>query len=546
MGDQESRGAKTTSSSCWRRLAPHKQPLSLRDLSQTSAARVVSRAMSSTLYHCEKDLRTVGHLLRTSLPLALRTSVLKEVTATQDLNDPQRVLSLILLHLLTDVAHIGLTAGINTGRYLQLQEEDCKQLLEELELEDVQTLSLESLQLEGVWMEGEFLSQILRRSPNIRSIQVSGDLCREVLNYLQENPCNLRSLHLNSCTVTDEHLVKALVGTGTDFCTLGNIICSGGDVTKTETVAHKSLRSLSVQSPILSVCGAMVLLHSLRELRHIQYICWSAPISDTLLLLQKVCPQYSAFALSSMDLFRPSKATFESLVALCSRLRELSIEYHETDVTSLDALSRFSKLSKLTLRMVSEELIVSAVKALGRNLMELKIEFEDYTFQPISLETVKTIQEHCPHLQTLEMLHVNIEANPSERLLPVKKILLPELKKFTLQSSLIQPPLLERLVRGNSSLENLLLDVNQDALTDQVVASLLRNNDLQHLNTIYLGAGSISSWAITSLVALPSLSRLSLVLKRFPFIPMSTISSLEDNLVMGNYCCILENVMQED
>lgn len=490
----------------------------------------------------QEDLHSVCQLLRSSLPLDVRTSVVREVTSSQDIEDPERIMSLILLHLLTDVSHISLTAGANTGRHVLLEQEDCGRLLQELE--GVERFSLESLHLEGVWIENGFLSEILRRSPNICSIQTSGDLCKEVLQHLQERPCNLHSLHLHNCTVSDEEVIKTVIGTDSDFVTLGNIICTGGDVTKVQTVALKSLRSLSVQSHMLTVCGAMVLLHSLREIRHMQYTYWNSPISDTLLLLQKVWPEFSS-ALSFIDLWRPSEETLENLATLCPRLQSLMIEKHDANLKSLDALSKFKELSTLTLRIVSEELIVSAVKALGSNLLELKIEFEDYTFHPISLETIRTIQEECPHLQRLEMLHVNIVADLTDRLPNTKKNVLTEIKDFTLHSSLIQPALLERLVRGNRSLENLVLDVNQDALTDQVLASLLRNNDLQNLTSIYLGAGSLSSRAITSLVALPSLSRLSLDLKRFPFIPISTFNFLEHDLVTGNYRCVLENTVQD-
>ncbi|XP_071523404.1 uncharacterized protein [Panulirus ornatus] len=527
----------------WRRVAPHSQPLPLRSLSQAVLASIVSRTASQSFEDCKEDLHTVCHLLRSSLPLDVRTSVMREVTSTQDIEDPRSVMSLILLHLLMDVSHISLTAGANAGRYVLLEQEDCARILQELE--GVQRFSLESLQLEGVWMENGLLSEILRRSPNISVIQVSGDLCREVLQLLQERPCNLRSLHLHNCAVSDEEVIKAIIGTDNDFVTLGNIICTGGDITEVQTVALKSLRSLSVQSHMLTVCGAMVLLHSLRELRHMQYTYWNCPISDTLLLLQKIRPEFSS-ALSSIDLWRPSGETLESMATSCPRLQRLTIEGHDTNLASLGALSEFRELSSLTLRIVSEELIVSAVKALGSNLLELKIEFEDYTFHPISLDTIRTIQEECPHLQRLAMLHVNIVANLSDRLPYTKKDVLTELKDFTLQSSLIQPALLERMVRGNRSLENLVLDVNQDALTDQVMTSLLRNNNLHNLTTIYLGAGSLTVRAITSLVALSSLAKLSLDLKRFPFIPVSTFSFLEHDLLKGNYRCVLENAVQED
>ncbi|XP_069182926.1 uncharacterized protein [Procambarus clarkii] len=490
-----------------------------------------------------QDFRTACCWLHTSLPVDLRTSVMKEVASLQDLQDTERVLKLILFHLLADVAHICLVVRANTGRNMNLIHKYTEYLLQELE--SIPRLSLQSLHLDGVWMDRNIISQILRRSPNIRSIQVSGNLCRGVLNFLREEHCKLRSLHLISCTVNDEEVVSALVGTGTDFCTLGNIVCSGGDVTQTVSVALESLRHLTVQSPLVSVCGAMVLLHSLRELRFIQYRGWNSPVSDTLLLLQEVCPRFASFALSSIDLYRPSNKTVENLMVLCPKLQELMIEYTEPNLSSLDSLSGAQQLASLTLRIVSEELIVSAVKAVGKNLLKLKIEFENFTFHPISMETVSTIQEKCPRLQSLEMLHVNVRQNSNDLLPLSKKDLFPELETLILQSSLIQPALLERLIRGNKYLEHLVLDVNQDALTDQLLQRLLSDNDLHLLKIIFLGAGSLSSRSIASLVALPSLSKLSLVLKRFPFISMSTFSTLEANLVKENYHCVLENVYED-
>nr|XP_045593052.1 uncharacterized protein LOC123754622 [Procambarus clarkii] len=535
------RALPSASRSDWRRSAAHKEPLDLRALSQTSVTQVICSVLSLST-EC-KDFRTACCWLHTSLPVDLRTSVMKEVASLQDLQDTERVLKLILFHLLADVAHICLVVRANTGRNMNLIHKYTEYLLQELE--SIPRLSLQSLHLDGVWMDRNIISQILRRSPNIRSIQVSGNLCRGVLNFLREEHCKLRSLHLISCTVNDEEVVSALVGTGTDFCTLGNIVCSGGDVTQTVSVALESLRHLTVQSPLVSVCGAMVLLHSLRELRFIQYRGWNSPVSDTLLLLQEVCPRFASFALSSIDLYRPSNKTVENLMVLCPKLQELMIEYTEPNLSSLDSLSGAQQLASLTLRIVSEELIVSAVKAVGKNLLKLKIEFENFTFHPISMETVSTIQEKCPRLQSLEMLHVNVRQNSNDLLPLSKKDLFPELETLILQSSLIQPALLERLIRGNKYLEHLVLDVNQDALTDQLLQRLLSDNDLHLLKIIFLGAGSLSSRSIASLVALPSLSKLSLVLKRFPFISMSTFSTLEANLVKGNYYCVLENVYED-
>lgn len=526
----------------WRQVAPHKDPLRLCDLTQSSVAALV--ASTATNHQNKGELKNVCELLRTSLPLDVRTDVMREVASSQKNENKHQLKTLLCTHLLTNVNHIGITTDAKNKQQVHFDREDCLEILEVLN--DVKSFHLESLHLEGVEMEEGFLPRILDRCPQLWSIHVSGDLCSEVLTHLQENPCDLRSLQLDSCTVSDEDVVRALVGANTDFSALGNIICSGGDATELESAALQSLRYLSVESPRLSVCGALVLLCFLRNLRQIQYTAWNSPISDILLFLQQVTTEPGSFSLSSLAQWRPTEETLRSLVDLCPRLQSLMIECYDPSLTSLEVLSEFQELKALSLRLVSEELIVSAVKAVGKNLLELDLEFEEYTYHSISMDTIKTIQEHCPHLQRLEMKHVNISSSHGDRLPSRNAIAFPELKRFNLSSAVIQPALLERLIAHNRSLETLTLDVNQDALTDTVMNKLLKNNSLHKLSVIYLGAGSLSAQSVTSLLALPSLTKLSLDLKRFPFIPVSTFTSLEATLARGNYQCGLENIARDD
>ncbi|XP_042877147.1 uncharacterized protein LOC122256483 [Penaeus japonicus] len=526
----------------WRQVAPHRDPLRLCEIALASVAALVT----TTTGKCQNkdELKYVCELLRTSLPMDVRTAVMREVVSSQKNENKHQLKSLLSTHLLTDVNHIGITTEAKSKQQVHFDHEDCLEVLEVLE--GVESFHLESLHLEGVEMEEGFLTRILDRCPRLQSIHVSGDLCSEVLTHLQENPCDLRSLQLDSCTVSDEDVVRALVGANTDFCALGNIICSGGDATELEPAALQSLRHLSVESSRLSVCGALVLLCFLRNLRQIQYTAWNSPISDILLFLQQVTTNPGTFSLSSLAQWRPTEETLKNLVTLCPRLQSLMIECYDPSLTSFEVLSEFQELKALTLRLVSEELIVSAVKALGKNLLELDLEFEEYTYHSISMETIKAIQAHCPHLQRLEMKHVNISSNQGDHLPPKNAIAFPELKRFTLSSAVIQPVLLERLIAHNKSLETLTLDVNQDALTDTVMEKLLKNNSLHKLSLIYLGAGSLSAQSITSLLVLPSLAKLSLDLKRFPFIPVSTFTTLEETLAKGNYQCGLENITKDD
>ncbi|XP_047485512.1 uncharacterized protein LOC125036721 [Penaeus chinensis] len=537
-GRKECKTAVASTSTEWRRVAPHKQPDRLRDILMNRVSILLSQ--NTPLHHFTENVRASCEILTSSLPLDIRTTVIKKVASSMKINSPQDLKLLLMLHLLTDVRHITLSAG----DLLHLGRDECHEILQLVK--DVPYFRLETLSLESITMEEGLLSSIMGRSPRLHSVRASGELCTQVLTHLRREPCALRSLRLDSCNVSDEDVVSALVGTRTDFNTLGNIICNGGDVKELELAALQSLRYLSVESPRLSACGALILLVCLRNLRQIQYTTWSSPIGETLLFLNQINPTIGFFSLTSLAKWQPTQQSLRTLHKLCPRLQKLMIECFDPSVTSLDVLSEFKELTALNLRLVSEELIVSAVKALGKNLLELELEFEEYTYHSISLDTIKAIQEHCPHLQRLEMKHVNISSNPGDHLLSKNTIAFPELKELVLSSAVIQPACLERLLSGNESLESLVLDVNQDALTDTVLSTFLKNNNLHRLRSIFLGAGSLSAQALTSLLCLPDLQKLSLDLKRFPFIPVFAFTSLEGSLSKGNFQCVLTNVIRDD
>ncbi|XP_047485476.1 uncharacterized protein LOC125036700 [Penaeus chinensis] len=535
-GGEES-NAIETSTTGWHRAAKHKQPKLLRGLLFDRVSTIVA---SAPRHLCKNNLRAFCEILTSSLPLDIRTTVMKKVASSMKINSPQDLKLLLMLHLLTDVRHITLSAGdlVHLGR------DECHEILQLVK--NVPYFRLETLSLESITMEEGLLSSIMGRSPQLHSVRASGELCIQVLTHLRGEPCALRSLRLDSCNISDEDVVSALVGTRTDFNTLGNIICNGGDVKELEPAALQSLRYLSVESPRLSACGALILLVCLRNLRQIQYTTWSSPIGETLLFLNQINPTIGSFSLTSLAQWRPTEESLGNLKIICPRLQRLMIECFDPSLTSLDVLSEFKELTALNLRLVSEELIVSAVKALGKNLLELELEFEEYTYHSISLDSIKAIQEHCPHLQRLEMKHVNISSNPGDHLLSKNTIAFPELKELVLSSAVIQPACLERLLSGNESLESLVLDVNQDALTDTVLSTFLKNNNLHRLRSIFLGAGSLSAQALTSLLCLPDLQKLSLDLKRFPFIPVFFFTSLEGSLSKSNFQCVLTNVVRDD
>ncbi|XP_042858682.1 uncharacterized protein LOC122244770 [Penaeus japonicus] len=537
MHGREESSAVEASTSDWYQAAPHKQPKQLCDL---IFDRVSSMVVSSLPHLCKENLGTISDFFSSSLPLDIKTTVMKKIASSMKITSTQDLKLLLLLHLLTDVRHISLSAD----ELVHLDQDECLEVLQLLK--DVTHFRMETLRLESITMEEGLLSSIMGRSPRLRSVHASGDLCSQVLTVLQEKPCDLHSLRLDSCNVSDKDVVSALVGTRTDFHTLGNVICNGGDVTELEPAALQSLRYLSVESPRLTACGALVLLASLRNLRQIQYTTWSSPIGETLLFLRQINPTIGPFSLTSLAKWQPTEETLRNLQSICPRLQRLMIESYDPSLASLDVLSEFQELTALNLRLVSEELIVSAVKALGKKLLELEVEFEEYTYHSISMETIKAIQEHCPHLRRLQMKHVNISSNPGDRLHSRNTIALPELRELVLSSAVIQPASLERLLYGNASLESLVLDVNQDALTDPVLSTLLKNNNLHRLSSIFLGAGSLSLHAITSLLCLSDLQTLSLDLKRFPFIPVFAFTSLESSLSNGNFQCVLANDIRDN
>ena len=482
--------------------------------------------------------------MNTFLPLELRTYLIQDVILGEEVRESHQLMSLILISLLSDIRHFSLTASSKNGNLVQLESDDCDFFLQEISM--ITKFRMETFRLEGVSLPEGILSQILCRSPHLVSIHVSGSLCTEVLMHLKSHPCRLRSLQLDNSTVTDEEVVKSLLRLEVDFEKLGQIICSGGDIAEIENKGQQTLQHLSVQSPLLNGFGSIVLLYFLQGLRNIQYTSWNSSIFDTLLILQRVSSKRLLFSLTSIDLWRPTEELLLNLREMCPRLSKLMIECYDPTLHSLELLASFADLSALTLRLMSEDLIVSAVKSAGNNLRELEIEFETFTFHSISLETLKLIHEHCPQLQRLEMRHVCLGKQPGDHLISSKSVMFPNLKHLTLSSAVIQREILEKIIIGNNSLENLVLDVNQDAITDTVLTELRRNNKLDHLNSIFLGAGSLSPKGLTSLISLPSMKKLSLDIKRFPFIPVSTFSTLEVDLIKGNYLCFLENVLQDD
>lgn len=484
----------------------------------------------------------MGALLRTSLPPRVRTALLKDVTSSLGhAIDPGLTVALLRLNIIADVTHLEIRG--QEGEDTKLLEEKCKVLMEEMQ--DMEELRLESLQLEGVSVQPGVLSCILKKAPRLRSLQVSGTLADEALQHLSSNICELHSLHLHSCTVTDEDVVSALVQPHMTLGDMAEVIWSDEDVTKSGRVRASSLKRVTIISPSLSLGGAMVLLRTLPHLQDLHYT-WLVPVCESLRLLQQLCPTVTSYAISHLDLSLVSTDMLTGLATLCPGLRSLQIEGFDSSVVHLDALADFTRLTSLSLRLVPEPFIVSAVRAVGHNLLKLRIEYEECVFKLISFAALKTLQEYCRELRSLELVSVCLAGEPQPRMASRRRSpAFPELTRLVVAGAASSQGVLAGLMSGNRSLEYLSLEVNQDVLTDHVVQTLLAQNDLQRLATLHLGAGSLSPAVITDLLTLPSLANFTMDVNNFKLIPEATFISLQENLRRNNCLCRLERSAAE-
>lgn len=359
-----------------------------------------------TLIHTINVLQELIELcasLKSMLPLELKTQVVDEVSALECVPDALTLGRHLLLHLLTNVKHLVLVTHSNSS--IHMDQELCTQLFKVLG--STSKFSLEYIHLKWVTLVPGMLAEIIHRSPHLISIQVTGDdPASEVLNYLKKNPRPLRSLQLDSCNVTDLEVVQALVKSQED-------LTSGGDFNTGDCEPiNSSLYHLSVQSPLVTLGGAVVLLQYLHNLQSFQYSCWNSSLPNLLLYLHHRSSNAKPFGLTSMSVWEATDRSLDTL-SLCPHLHHLMIEYTDPSLTSMATLRNLSVLTSLTLRLVPENLIVEAVENIGHQLLVLDIESEEYTQTPISWKTIESIQRNCPALQRLEMHHLSIAADPN-------------------------------------------------------------------------------------------------------------------------------------
>ncbi|KAK7070699.1 hypothetical protein SK128_028578 [Halocaridina rubra] len=521
----------------WQKKAPHKDPMRLRNLCMVQLTTSVTHAIKSKADRTCKGFQQMCDMLKT-LPLELKTIVVQETTASQVINDHSTFSRILLLHLLSDVEQISIISDAASGSSINFSKEECIELLEKLD--SVSSFSILGLHLEGVTFAKGVLSEIISRSPKLSSIHINGEeAATEVLAFIAKNPRGLHSLHLDDCSVSDRDVVNALVKSykeadywgDTEFTSINDPDIDGD---------FPPLCHLSIQSPSVTVCGAVVLLHYLRNLKSLQYSYWNSSICNLLYYLQKQSPKAAPFSLTSMSLWCVTEKSLDTL-KFCPNLQYLMMECTNPALASMEALKNLPKLCSLTLRLIPEELIVSALKAVGKQLVHLHIEFEEYARTPIKWQTIQAIHAHARNIKRLELHHINIVTESGDTIAPLHSPFFSELCHLNLSSVDLQPALLSRILCKNASLETLVLDINQEALTDSAVMALVKNNQFNHLYDIYIRRGSLSTLSITNLMTLPSLEKVAIQLSQFPSLSAGTFSLIQNQIMKGNYRCRLEN-----
>lgn len=87
--------------------------------------------------------------------------------------DPEKVMLLLLLHLMSDVTHLEISADTGSAHSscLQLDQHHCETLLQELHT--VTQLSLQTIQLENLDMQDDLLSWLFQLSPHLGFVKVT-------------------------------------------------------------------------------------------------------------------------------------------------------------------------------------------------------------------------------------------------------------------------------------------------------------------------------------------------------------------------------------
>nr|XP_027208408.1 uncharacterized protein LOC113802136 [Penaeus vannamei] len=142
----------------WHYTAPCKQP---EHLCGILLDRVAIQLAKTAQLHSLMNLRCFSENLASSLPIDIRTVLMKKVASTMKINSPQDFKVLLMLHLLTDVRHISLKAD----DLVHLDTDDCRDILQLVK--DVPHFRMETLSLENITMEEGLLSSIMGRSPRL-------------------------------------------------------------------------------------------------------------------------------------------------------------------------------------------------------------------------------------------------------------------------------------------------------------------------------------------------------------------------------------------
>ena len=483
-----------------------------------------------------QDIVEIGRYLKET-PLRLRTAVMCKVSSAKVLETPSDVAQLLLLHLTADSQIIKLKATPKHQRYLNLDYELCNEIAKFLP--EIGKLTTKHLELHGITAENSIVPKIISLCPKLITLYLNGETVEEVLDALQDSCPNLQNLSLDGCWVGDVDIVKALFETNEDIWSLGEAMCNGDDIAQKSR--FPSLTNLTVVSPLVSICGATVLLNALRNLNHLNYSYWSTAVGDALLFLKEVVSPKLSVSISSISLWRATAERINSVIDTCPKLQHLLVECVDPSLEDFSALSSLSNLSSLCLRCIPENLIVSAIIAVGSKLKSLEIEYEQYSYKNLSWETIDAINQHCPYLQTLTLSNIELKSQKNTVLYYKWASSLTEVTNLTVKESIIHPDSVERLILGNSSLEKLHLDINKISLTDDFMNKIMKNNNLNRLKQIAFGAGVFSDAGVSKLFALPELRNLTLDLDSLPNVTKDSFTTLQNTLRQGNYLCTLYN-----
>ena len=468
------------------------------------------------------------------MPLTLRTSLMKEVSS-KIVGTPKEAAKTLLFNLLIDSEIICIKAMTKHDQFLTLDEDISDNLLSYIN--ELQSLNVKHLELQGMIIKNEVVPKIIALCPDLKSLKINGENVEDVLDALQTHCPKLQSLSLDGCWVRDADVVRALLKTAEDFATIGEALCNGEEIK--QEAQFPSLTHLEIFSPLVSMCGATVLLNALKNLKHMSYSYWSTAVGDALLFLKQIYTPKTLVSISSLSIFRVTLDKLTSVVETCPKLKHLMLECVDSSVTSLSQLSSLKELSSLNLRLLPKNLIISALEAVGSNLTSLEIDNEQYSYKHLPWDAIEAIHIYCPNIQ--KIVFSNIELKNRDYIHSLINYPLNNLTSIIIKDSLATPFCIEKLIQKKFSLKSINLNINRDAVNDQLFNNLFKCNEFKVLNQISLAASSLTSNGIHQILSLPNLSNVAIDFSYFSNSLVDELAQLQESLKTGNFLCSLHN-----